>query len=52
MVKSQEAQTPVFALTSEQIGYTGTVLDIIIESRDNFKQIFSELADKIIGLTI
>ncbi|MBI1929442.1 AAA family ATPase [Candidatus Poribacteria bacterium] len=51
IAKSQEAQTPVFALTPKQIGYTGPVLDNTIKSRDNFKQIFSELADKIIGLT-
>jgi cellulose biosynthesis protein BcsQ len=51
IAKSQEAQTPVFALTPEQIGYTGPVLENTIKSRDNFKQIFSELAGKIIGLT-
>ena len=49
--KSQRFQTPVFALTPEQIGHTGTVLDKTTISRDRFKQIFSELADKIIGLT-
>ena len=51
IAKSQEHQTPVFALTPEQIGHTGTVLEITIKSRDSFKQIFSELADKIIKLT-
>ena len=51
IAKSQEAQTPVFALTPEQIGYTGPVLANTLKSRDNFEQLFSELADKIIGLT-
>lgn len=49
---SQEAQTPVFALSHEQIGRSGVVLDQTIKQRDEFEQIFSELADKIIGLTI
>ena len=51
IAKSQEHQTPVFALTREQIGQAGTVLENTLISRDNFKQIFSELADKIIRLT-
>lgn len=51
IAKSQEAQTPVFALTPEQIGQVGVVLETTLKSRDNFKQIFSELADKVIGLT-
>ena len=52
IAKSQDHQTPVFALTPEQIGQSGTVLKNTLKSRDNFKQIFSELADKIIRLTI
>ena len=48
---SQDHQTPVFALTSEQIGQGGVVLENTLRSRDNFNKIFSELADKIIGLT-
>jgi hypothetical protein len=51
IAKSQEAQTPVFALTPEQIGQAGVVLNGMIKSRDNFRKIFSELADKVIGLT-
>jgi hypothetical protein len=51
IAKSQKAQTAVFALTSEQIGQVGMVLKTTKKSRDNFKKIFSELADKIIGLT-
>jgi len=51
IAKSQEAQTPVFALTPEQIGHTGPVLENTIKSRNRLKHIFSELADKVIGLT-
>lgn len=51
IAKSQDHQTPVFALTPEQIGQAGRVEEITLKSRDNFKQIFSELADKIIRLT-
>jgi hypothetical protein len=51
IAKSQQAQTPVFALTPEQIGQIGAVLKNTIRARDNFKKTFSELADKIIGLT-
>ena len=48
---SQEAQTPVYALTAEQIGQVGIVLDRTMKSRDMFEQLFSKLADTIIGLT-
>ena len=51
IAKSQEHQTPVFALTSEQIGRPARARETTLESRDHFKQIFSEFADKIIGLT-
>ena len=51
IAKSQDHQTPVFALTPEQIGQAGRVEEITLKSRDSFQQIFSELADKIIGLT-
>jgi cellulose biosynthesis protein BcsQ len=51
ITRSQDNQTPVFALTPEQIGQSGKVKEITLKSRDKFQQIFSELADKIIGLT-
>lgn len=51
IAKSQETRTPVFALTREQIGQTGNVLATTVKSRDRFEEIFSELADKVIGLT-
>lgn len=51
ITRSQEHQTPVFALTPQQIGQAGKIEENTLESRDKFQQIFSELADKIIGLT-
>lgn len=48
---SQKNQTPVFALTDEQIGQSGTVLDATKNSRDSFEKTFSDLADKVIQLT-
>lgn len=50
IAQSQKFQTPVFALTPEQIEQAGVVLETMIKSCDNFKEIFSKLADKIIGL--
>ena len=47
---SQEHQAPIFALTSEQIGQTGIVLERTERSRDNFRTLFSDLADKTIAL--
>ena len=50
IAKSQEHQTPVFALTAEQIGQTGNVLETTEASRDRFRQTYSDLADKVIAL--
>lgn len=50
IAKSQEHQTPVYALTPAQIGQGGSVLTTTLESRDNFKKIFSELADRVVSL--
>ena len=47
---SQKHQTPVFALTTEQMGQTGIVLERTMISRDNFRTIFSDLADKTVAL--
>lgn len=51
IAKSQDHQTPIFALTKEQLEQTGIVEDASISRRDDFKKIFSTLADHIIGLT-
>jgi hypothetical protein len=51
---SQEHQMPVFALTAEQLRsakWQGKVLDKAQEKQEAFKDIFAELADKVIGLT-
>ena len=50
IAKSQEHQTPVFALTPTQIGQSGVVLQGTERSRDKFLEIFSDLADKVISL--
>ena len=47
---SQKHQTAIFALTSEQIGQSGVVLESTERSRDNFRSLFSDLADKTIAL--
>ena len=51
VAKSQTFQTPVFELNEKQIGLTGPVLVQTMESRNRFRQLFSDLADKVIGLT-
>jgi hypothetical protein len=51
IAKSQENQTPVFALTSKQIGQNGRVLKTTLEAQEKFKTTFDKLADKIIFLT-
>jgi hypothetical protein len=48
---SQENQTPVFALTREQLGQSGAVSETIQRSQENFGFAFSELADRVINLT-
>jgi cellulose biosynthesis protein BcsQ len=51
IAKSQEYQTPIFALTPEQIGVTGNILDNTLKSQDVFRDAFSTLADRVINLT-
>ncbi len=48
---SQEHRTPVYALTSEQLDQTGIVLQANQKKQEEFRQTFSDLADKIIGLS-
>jgi cellulose biosynthesis protein BcsQ len=50
IAKSQETQTPVFALSRKQLGQRGGALNNTIRSRDRFNETFEELADKITGL--
>ncbi len=51
IAKSQEHQTPVFALTSEQIEQSGKVLTDALKAQKPFREAFSKLADRVIGLT-
>lgn len=48
---AQDERTPVFALTAEQIGKQGVVLEQVEGQRDNFLALFSGLADKVMQLT-
>lgn len=48
---SQEHQTPVFALTDEQLGHVGTVLEIDQKNMKDFKEIFTMLAKRVVTLT-
>jgi cellulose biosynthesis protein BcsQ len=48
---SQEHRTPVYALTSQQLGRTGLILEIMQRSQAEFEDTFSDLADKIIALS-
>ena len=48
---SQEHRTPVYALSPQQLGQTGIVLTSNQHKQDEFRQTFSDLADKIIALS-
>ncbi len=48
---SQEHRTPVYDLTSQQLKQTGKVLDNNQKKQEEFRQTFSDLADKIIALS-
>ncbi len=48
---SQEHRTPVYALTREQLGHSGVVLEANQRKQEEFKQTFSDLADKVITLS-
>ena len=48
---SQEHRTPIYDLTPEQLKQTGVVLRNNQEKQKEFRKTFSDLADKIIGLT-
>ena len=48
---SQKTRTPVFDLTADQIGQTGTVLRNTQESQRRFRALFKHVANQIIALT-
>ncbi len=49
--RSQEYGTPIYDLTPQQLGQVGKVLENNQKKQAEFREIFSDLADKIIGLT-
>ena len=51
IAKSHSNQTPVFALTREQLNRAGAVLTQDIKKQEEFGQAFSDLADKIVHMT-
>jgi cellulose biosynthesis protein BcsQ len=51
IAKSQAAQAPVFALTESQLGQSGRVLEQTTRSRNQFREEFAALADRVIDLT-
>jgi hypothetical protein len=48
---SQEQSTPVFALSTAQMGYSGTVEENMVEKRDQFGAVFDHVATEILRLT-
>jgi len=48
---SQEYRTPIYDLTPKQLGLTGSVLENNQKKQNEFRQVFSDLADKIIALS-
>lgn len=48
---SQKHRTPVYELTPEQLDQTGIVLENNRKKQEEFRETFSDLADKIIALT-
>ena len=51
ITRSQEYKTPVFALTQEQLGHVGSVLEIDQGKMVEFQHAFSALADQVTTLT-
>jgi len=51
IAKSQDHKTPVFALTDEQIGHVGTVLEVDQTKRKEFFEVFEALVERVITLT-
>lgn len=51
IAKSQQAQTPIFALSDDQIGQTGTVLQQTRKSQAQFQHTFQSLAERVVQLT-
>lgn len=50
IAKSQECRKPVYCLTQDELGQVGQVLATSTTSMENFRQSFSEAADRLISL--
>jgi cellulose biosynthesis protein BcsQ len=50
IAQSQTHQTPVFALTDQMFGHVGSVLEQDQQKREEFRQIFTQLAERVIAL--
>ena len=50
IARSQEHQVPVFELSDDQLGQSGTVLENTRESMARFEKLFREAANKVIGV--
>lgn len=48
---SQEHQTPVFALDESQLNAVGVVLEGYVTSREAFRSVFEDLANRVVALT-
>ena len=48
---SQKYKTPIYSLTTEQLNLLGVVQERTVESQKEFNTIFSNLTDKVVGLT-
>jgi len=51
IARSQDCRTPVFALSDDQLGHVGVILEGDQKKREEFHAIFSDLADRVILLT-
>src|SRR5206468_2182285 len=51
ITRSQEYKTPVFALTQEQLGHVGSVLEIDLQKTKEFEEVFTSLAHRVETLT-
>lgn len=48
---SQQRQKPVYALTEDDIGKSGVVLEKIVRNRNQFDELFNDLATRVVALT-
>ncbi len=51
IAQSQKYNVPIFSLTDDQIEQGGVILENMKESRDNFRNVFSTLANEVVELT-